>query len=366
MDTTLDFIFIDTSVLQQEQFFKETSRVSKLLRLAKNGYIRILLPIITEQEWLKHFKEQAELNIKINEVKRKLELLGKNEASSIFLSKYEDLVKSYNSQKEIERLFYEKIAHKGIIRIDYPFLRDTTADVFNKYFNKEKPFGTGGKAKEFPDAFVLAALEKYAKENKLNKVICFSQDKDMLEYKCDLLDFLSINEYLNFLLEEKIPNIDKKTKQKEDINKLFNYINAANPEFESALKTRIEQYLLDADFYSYVDIEEVSVPDFILYITAENMDILSVSNETIEAVCFPKIDGTVQVKYFSEEDSIWDSEEKEWFYKSYKTTQIGISSYIPVVVKMQRNELDMGQDPGVEIVDIDFRSLQASLDDELY
>ena len=139
MDIPLDYIFIDTSVFQQEQFFKETSRVSKLLKLAEDGYICILLPIITEKEWLKHLKEQAGLNIRINEVKKKLALLGQNETASEFLNKYESLLDSYSSQEEIDLVFKEKIAHKGIIRIDYPFFEDATTGVFDKYFKQEKP-----------------------------------------------------------------------------------------------------------------------------------------------------------------------------------------------------------------------------------
>lgn len=370
MDTPLDYIFIDTSVFQQEQFFKETSRVSKLLKLAEDGYICILLPIITEKEWLKHLKEQAGLNIRINEVKKKLALLGQNETASGFLNKYESLLDSYSSQEEIDQVFKEKISHKGIIRIDYPFFEDATTGVFDKYFKQEKPFGSGGKAKEFPDAFVLAALEKYAKENKLDRIVIFSSDKDMLGYCCPLLVEQPVNEYLNNLLEERIPSANKKEKQRIDIDKLFNYIHAGKPEFKSALRKHIEQYLTDTDCYTvhfcYADIEDVSDLKFSIEITAKDMDILSVSDDSIEAVCFPEINGTVQVTHFSEEDSIWDSEEKEWFYESYKTTEVEISSYFPVVVRMDRNELDMGQDPDVKIVDIDFRPLQSSLDDENY
>ena len=368
MDTPFDYIFIDTSVFQQEQFFKESGRVSQLLKLAEDGYVRILLPIITEKEWLKHLKEQAELKIGVNDVRKKLALLGQNETASEFFEKYERLSGSYNSTDEIERIFEEKITQKGIVRIDYPFFEDVTTEVFKKYFHQEKPFGTRGKTKEFPDAFVLAALEKYAKENKLDHVVVFSQDNDMSEYNSRLLTQESISNYLNSLLKERIPDATKKEKQRKDIDKLFNYINAAKPELKSVLKKHVEQYLSEPDCYithfCYADIEEVSDLKFVLDVTAKDMDILSVSDEIIEAVCFPEIDGTVLVTHFSEEDSIWDSEEKEWFYESYKTAEVEISSFFPVVVRMERNELDMGQDPDVKIVDIDFRPLQNSLDDE--
>lgn len=368
MEQPLDHIFIDTSVFQQECFFKETGRVSKLLKLAKAGYLRILLPVITEKEWLEHFREQAELNVKSRDLERKLALLGQNEAASDFLRQYQALLDSFDSRREIEKTFRENTDHDGVIRIDYPFFEDVTAEVFDRYFRQEKPFGTGGKTKEFPDAFVLAALEKYARENNLPRVVIFSSDNDMSGYGSPLLVERPINEYLTELLEERIPDADKKTRQRADIDKLYRYIHAARPEFETALRERIGQYLSDTDCYvyrfNYEDIEDVSDPEFSLALTAKDMDILSVSDEMIEAVCFPEIDGTVQVTHFDEEDSIWDSEEKDWFYKAYATTEVEIASSIPVVVRMARNGSDRGQDPGVEIVDIDFRPLQSSLDDE--
>lgn len=49
MNKVLDYIFIDTSVFIQERFFKESGRINKLFKLAKDGYICILLPVITEK-----------------------------------------------------------------------------------------------------------------------------------------------------------------------------------------------------------------------------------------------------------------------------------------------------------------------------
>lgn len=366
----LDYIFIDTSVFMQEQFFKESGRVSKLLELAYAGYIRILLPVITEQEWRKHFLEDADIKLKSYDVERKLALLGKNDAALDFVKKYKALIDSYDSSEELEKVFADKIAQDGIIRIDYPFFENTTASVFDKYFKKEKPFGPSGKSKEFPDAFVLAALEKYAQVNELKRIVVFSQDKDMTEYSSALLVGQKIGEFLNELVTTRIPDADKKEKQEHDINKLFYYINDAKPVFEIALKERIEEYLSDTDCYishfCYADIDDVKDIEISLDITAKDMEIISITDETIEAICFPEIDGNVKVRHFSEEDSLWDSEDKEWIVETYNTSDVEISSYCPVTVRMERNELEMGQEPHVEIIDVDFRPLQISLNDENY
>ena len=367
MKKVLDYIFIDTSVFQQERFFKESGRISKLLKLSEDGYIRILLPIITEKEWLKHIKEKTVFTLQSSDVEKKLALLGQNKTVSDFLNQYKSLLD--NNESLIESAFQKKISHKGVIRIDYPFFEDATAEVFNKYFKQEKPFGHGRKAKEFPDAFALASLEKYAKENKLDRVVIFSSDKDITEYDCKLFVNKKIDEYLNDLLKDRIP-AEKKEKQRKDLDFLNNYIHEFRPEFESALRERVEQYLLDTDCYMhrfcYTDVDDIFGLTFSLDMPMKDIDMLSVSDETIEAVCFPEIKGKVQVSYFDEEDSVWDSEDKTWIFESYKTTEVEISSYFSVTVRMERNVLGMGQDPYVEIVDVDFSSLQSSIDDENY
>lgn len=53
MNTIGSYVFIDTSVFQEEGFFKPSGKVSKLFNLAENGKLNILMPEITRQEWLK-------------------------------------------------------------------------------------------------------------------------------------------------------------------------------------------------------------------------------------------------------------------------------------------------------------------------
>ena len=370
MAKLLDHIFIDTSVLQQESFFRETSCVSKLLQLAEKGYVKILLPVITEREWLKHFKDNADPKVKVSEAERKLSILGNNEHADEFLNNFQIVIDGYDFANEAEAVFNDKVNQPGVVKIDYSQFENTLEDVFEKYFRQDKPFGTNGKSKEFPDAFVLASLEKYARENGIDRVIVFSLDKDMTDYSSDVLKVEPIGMFLNDLLVNKIPDAEEKERQQKDIDRLFTYIQASKPEFESKLREKVLEYLNDTDVYishfMYAEIEDVEFVEISLDITAKDMEIISIDNEYIEAVCFPEIDGIANVRHFCEEESIWDSEEKEWFYEKYETDEVKISSYLNVYVKMERNELDMGQDPDVEISDVNYRALQESLDDENY
>lgn len=370
MAKLLDYIFIDTSVFLQESFFKETSRVSKLLHLAEKGYVKILLPVITEKEWLKHFKDAVDPKVKVSEAERKLSLLGNNEHTNEFLKNLRTAIDGYDFTIEAEVVLNARVNQPGVERIDYHQFENTLVDVFEKYFRQDKPFGANGKSKEFPDAFVLASLEKYAKENNLERIIVFSLDKDMTDYKSDVLKVESIGGFLDDLLVNRIPDADEKERQQKDIGRLFHYIQSAKPEFKSELHRMVLEYLNDTDVYithfMYAEIEDVESVDISLDITAKDMEIISIDDEVIEAICFPEIDGVASVRHFCEEESIWDSEEKEWFYEKYETDEVEISSYLVVYVKMERDDIDLGQDPKVEITDINYRALQESLDGENY
>ena len=260
-----------------------------------------------------------------------------------------------------------QISNGKVEVIDYSFFSDTLSDVFDKYFKKTKPFGCNGKSKEFPDAFVLAALEKYAIKHSIDHIVVFSSDKDIQQYVSDKLAVKEIGAYLDDFLKNKLPSTNKE-KQIKDIDKLFSYIQSVSPIFRKDLETRIIEFLSEEDVYSerfyYVDIDNVSDINIKLDISAKDMEIISITDDEITAVCFPEIDGAVKVSHFSEEDSIWDPEDKCYVYEAYIKSTIELSSYVKVYVVLHRDSLDMGQEPHVEIKDVDFSSLQDSIDDD--
>lgn len=365
MDKPLDYIFIDTSILKMESYFKESGRVTKLFDLASKGYVKILLPIITKNEWLKHIKEAT--NVKFDDVERKILLLGNvKEASSIT-----ENLRQFSSEylKFVEDSIALQLSKGNVIEIDYDFFMDTISEVFNKYFNQSKPFGSHGKNKEFPDAFVLASLEKYACKNSLERIVVFSVDKDMSLYESDKIVVEDIGKFLDNLVKNRIPSLNQ-AKQTNDINALFANVKSQNPVLKNELEKDIIEFLSDTSIYSqrfgYVDIDDVSNLNISLDITAKDIEIISISEDEIEAICFPEIDGCVSVKHFSEEESVWDSEDKAYLYETYVTTQLEISSYVKVTLKFYRNEFITDTMHNIQIEDIDYSSLKDSIDHDYY
>lgn len=363
----IDTIFIDTSVFQKEAYFKSTGRVSKLFDLAKQGYIRILLPVITEKEWFKHLMEGSKLEFP--DFGRKLSVIGSNKQVDEFLKRYSELKSSIDFDDELKKSFKRHVNGLGVERIDYSYFEDRLEIVFDKYFNKEKPFGSNGKSKEFPDAFVLAGLEKYAIDNSIDKIIVFSADNDMKNYDSDIFKIEELCVYLDDFVKNKIPTAHR-AEQNRDIEKLFNFMKECPLAFRQVLEDKVEHYLSDVGRYahrfSYADIDEVYDIDIQLDMTVKDMEITSINDNEIEAIFFPEIDGSVSIRFFDEEDSLWDSEDKDWIIRSYGDQKLEISSFLTMTVKLDRRELEMGQLPGVEILDVDFSTLQNSIDEDVF
>ena len=82
-----------------------------------------------------------------------------------------------------------------MIVIPTSYASDLLDIVIDKYFAKEIPFGDKGKDKEFPDAFILVSLEKYAKNNSIEKIQLFSADRDMKEFNSTLFVSQEPNAY---------------------------------------------------------------------------------------------------------------------------------------------------------------------------
>ena len=359
MNTIGSYVFIDTSVFQEEGFFKPSGKVSKLFNLAENGKLNILMPAITRQEWLKHYKQNAKLPCK--EFKRKAELLGDT-------SKIRDainIIDSIDSEALIEESLSEHIKKSRVNVIGYDYCRDVES-VFEKYFKQEKPFGAKGKDKEFPDAFVLTSLEAFAKDKHIRHIIILSKDADMIEYESKVFTPYNAADFLDKI---NIEIAETSEKEKRDVEILNQYIKVAVENYSKAIRERIVEFLSDSNLYDHYvpwqEIEDVCVNENIdLYYDDLNVRLTEVNEEFIEATCQIGIATSVDVEYMDESNSYWDSEEKEYLFKNYETAEVEISSNIEVTLRMDRTELDMRQNPMFELVEIECTPIESYIDEE--
>ena len=94
------------------------------------------------------------------------------------------------------------------------------------------------------------------------------------------------------------------------------------------------------------------------------MQLTEIINEYLEAICFVDVDAIVDVEHVDESMSYWDSEEKKYLFKEYTTNEVVISASIRLTIRMDRTELVIGQDPAVELCEIEYGYLQEAIDGE--
>jgi hypothetical protein len=186
----------------------------------------------------------------------------------------------------------------------------SAAVVFEKYFQKQAPFGPAKKKQEFPDAFVLSALENWCNKNK-QKLYLVSTDTDMQAGCSDrgpLLHLNSIGEFVDMVLREE----DDET---EFLAQFF--VDNPGPIIEgvkAAFEDRM-MYLVDEDGEG-----EASVGDVELGSAAV------VSLEDNEAVL--ELDATVSFSAhvsYKDPDATWD----------YKSEEVERTQSVPVEVTIE-------------------------------
>ena len=355
-----DIIFIDTSVFKSESYFKKSGRVSKLFKLAADGRLHILLPEITRIEWLKHYQNGAKLPC--IEFQRRAELMG----DTTRIEKALTVISAIDPSTIIEESLSDYLVKSKVQIIGYDYCKDV-AGVFGKYFAKEKPFGSDIKKDEFPDAFVLSSLEEYAKEKGIRKILIFSGDGDMNGYESDILIPADISDFLNeFTKEIAASEIEKK-----DIETFIRRITSSSISCSKDIRDRIVDFLSNPGLYNnsvqWQEVEDVTVDENItLSFSEEGIQFTEINEEYIEATCQVGIKTTIEVEHMDESDSYWDSEEHEYLFKNYTTTEIEVSTSVPITLQMDRTELDMGQDPEFELIDIDLLPIEEVIEGDTY
>lgn len=334
-----DIVFIDTGIFICSPYFKEGGIVDQLQRLAAENYINILLTEITLQEVRKHVKE--DMQNRLNEILKCEKWL---EAFPYLLLKSNAIDLDVNTESENYINNFISLANAFVI--PYTFCQDSRA-VFEKYFAQVKPFGIGKKS-EFPDAFVLQALENYAKKSEIKKIIILSTDGDLAKYKSSILEWRDAKEYIN-----------KKLCERDDLMK---YIQAFENDW-LIVKRIVEEHIGelfkdDWDLYkedSFIDIESLEVTNLdVTNILRKN--VIDSTEDTIVFEVFAHSSLQVDYEFTNYDNAIHDNEDDIWYGDergSGCAKSQGTIKFLISCKKKEDNKLD-----NYQITEWDYRSLE--------
>lgn len=316
----MDIIFIDTSIFESNNFL-ESKRIREVYKLAEKGDIKIVLPQLTYDEILNRIsKNILEASQKFKKYRNDTRALRNVESLS---NKFEPFNNEKVQNEFVENL--EKQFNKSNIEIvAYPTLN--IEDVFRSYFEKRFPFGSGGKKSEFPDAFALKSIELWAEENKV-KVLAFSKDNDMLNYKSTHLEIVKD---FDLWLSDKIKEVEGKYHQRldeiEDI--IQNKSNGIQQNVANWVNDQLDDYTIYYEYSNYLEVHDLSIID--IKTDIEEHNITNVSEEYISVELRMYVNYKVEIIIDDEDYMVKDYDTKEWLFMETKPLLIDEIRYIDV------------------------------------
>lgn len=189
-------LFVDTEVFKRNGLRLESGGFSLLTATFVKGGIRLLVPAITERELRRHFERQAK---KCGERLRTLQ----NEHPVALLKSWtvrapEDIAAECRAELLAR---WDQFKSHFTVEI-LPTVGNLDA-VLDQYFAEKPPF-SGDKPKEFPDAFVLSALDQYHHKHNVN-IAVVSLDSGVTD-ACAVLPYVhhfgSLQDYVNAFTPE--------------------------------------------------------------------------------------------------------------------------------------------------------------------
>ena len=179
-------LYIDTEFFVRNNLKLNTSEFKALKETFVKGGLRLLIPKMTERELFRHYEKRAQHSAV--RLERAHETYPVSDISLVDLPPRDELV-----DKCLTELKRQWDAFKGHFVVEELPLVGNLEDVVNWYFSVEPPF-SNKKPKEFPDAFILSALEYYHQMHNANIAVVsadgdFSQackQRRFIEYYEDL------------------------------------------------------------------------------------------------------------------------------------------------------------------------------------
>lgn len=291
-------VFIDTSVFKAENYFAPHNRIHTLSEFCSKGQITILMPAITEQEIRKHIK---------SDISSAYKAFNKECKALRNLKGMDDICRKGRERFHIANAIaeFDKFLKRGtVISLNYYKCADVQK-VFEAYFTQEPPFSEGKKKSEFPDAFVLVGLERYA-EKIGSKVIVLSEDGDFGKYKSPYLEMLDYKTYVDMLLSDEEEKATIKEFLVSESNSIKEKVLNAVTELLDSLDTY--SFMYGGSIITGVDTEYLDVE-----VEPLNYYIARVADDFLEIELKCHIAYKVQLSYENYDTASYDREDGVWY-----------------------------------------------------
>ena len=152
---------IDTSEYVAIRFAFTGGQIRRLVELAKSGKVKVFITPVIQREVESNIGEAAqEMLNAVQQMKKKAAMLR-----DVTLPMVKQYFADYDRDAVIEHLHSQFGAFLTDAQVaNIALAGEDAANVFELYFGKRAPFGQGKKKSEFPDAFIVASLDRWCRE----------------------------------------------------------------------------------------------------------------------------------------------------------------------------------------------------------
>jgi hypothetical protein len=291
--------FLDTQTYMARNFQFDYGVLERLQSHLEEDDCHLLITDVNVREVRRHLKRKAaEAVTAINKAKKEAMILRNTPALP-----WHGIFDSVSAQQISDSLEEKFNAFLNNNRVEVVATKNVDIDaVFDAYFNALPPFATSGKKAEFPDAFVLHAVNSISKQRGY-KLYVVSEDRDVKSF-CEANENLISLSRLEELLELVLKNSERLAEPAKFAEEIF-------AEFEGIIKQNIQEQLDGAEFELDDEFPEAEVSD----IEVEGIEYLSknltdVSKEYATFELMVRVSVIVDMSLPDYDRSPWDSEDK--------------------------------------------------------
>lgn len=301
-----DIVFIDTCIFKAENYYCKGNRICSFEGLAKDGIISLISTEITRNEIISNLSKDT--SFAINQLHKNLKVLRNFLDRSFFVKKTKNEI-----LKESQQIVNNHFSTTNTHVIGYDFCGDVE-DVFKKYFLEERPFHEGEKKNEFPDAFVIDALENYCKRFNV-QIIVLTTDKDFIKYKSETL--VIEQDYKSYLTS--------KFTEQNILNSIKDSLVSEKQGYCDNIKDKIDVELSNENTYlGQLNTEDVdiTIEHINVDIDVDNFSVVGKLNNHYQIEVEADVDFKVKLHYLNLDYAYYDREDSEWYGGEWDDSKI--------------------------------------------
>jgi hypothetical protein len=320
--------FLDTETYMARNFQFDSGVLETLQAHLEEDDCHLLITDINVREIQNHLKRKASEAYAVIRKAQKDAMILRNTTNLAWHGIFERITKE-QIHNELEGKFQAFLKNDAVEIVSTNTVNIKA--IFDAYFEEAPPFATSGKKSEFPDAFILHAIDGISKQRG-HLLYVVSADRDVKSFCAERDNLLSITR-----LEELLELVLKNTTRLAEPAKFAEEIFSENKDsLLQKIKEQLEWEEFEISYDEYGNPFEAEITnseiESIDYLTR---NLTEVSKESASFEMIVKVSVILSISYPDYGRSPWDSEDKAYALVLHNEIVQRYTTSAPVIVSFE-------------------------------